>query len=95
MNEDSGGNGPEISLVENLSNGAFSYDVRQNVLEWPSWPAELSDPMAWSAQFIDPLQNSQPSRHLVSSNPIPLSQFSGHPVSSPEASLYIQIEDGT
>lgn len=62
MNRYAGGVRTEVSALENLADATldetFNYGVRHNVLEWPSWPGELSDSMAWSAQFIDPSQYS-------------------------------------
>jgi hypothetical protein len=65
------------NAVDNTLDGAFSYGETQNVLGWQIWPGELSDPMAWSAQFINPSQSSQ---------------FGENPVSGPQIPLYAQIE---
>jgi hypothetical protein len=82
MTGDSAGNGSETSLMENPANNTmdenFSYGVRQNMLAWPVWPGELSDPVAWSAQFIDPSQ---------------ISQFSGNLVSGAQVPFYTQMND--
>jgi hypothetical protein len=47
--------------MDNLVNSAFNQDgncsLRHDASQWQTWPGELSDPMLWSAQFIDPLQN--------------------------------------
>jgi hypothetical protein len=71
---------PSIENVANTLDGAFSssYGVTPNVLEWQIWPGELSDPMAWSAQFINPLQSSQ---------------FDGNPVPGPQIPLFAHIEE--
>jgi hypothetical protein len=53
-------NASEISLLEGLTNDSldevFNYAIRHNGIEWQTWPGELSDLMAWSAQFLDQSQ---------------------------------------
>ncbi|KAG0647505.1 Transcriptional activator acu-15 [Hyphodiscus hymeniophilus] len=66
------------NAVNNTLDGPFSFGETQSVLEWQIWPGELSDPMAWSAQFINPSQSSQ---------------FGGNPVSGPQIPFYAQIKE--
>ncbi len=76
MIEDLVCNGSEMPSMEDVANstldGAFSYGITQNVLEWQIWPGELSDPMSWSAQFINPPQGSNFGDNAVSETQIPL-----------------------
>jgi hypothetical protein len=49
----------EMSFVDNTDHclgAGFDDGGRNTSFEWQSWPGELSDPMAWSAQFLDPSQ---------------------------------------
>lgn len=61
INEGSNDNAPEMSLIDSLSSESFvqtfNYGVSHNGIEWQTWPGELSDPMAWSAQFLYSSQN--------------------------------------
>jgi len=65
------------NVANNTLDGAFSCGVTRNVFEWPIWPGELTDPVAWSAQFINPSQSS-----LFGGNPVSGTQF-----------LFAQIEE--
>lgn len=51
----------ETHAIGNVVDGRFnqSYDcgTRHDTPEWQTWPGDLSDPMSWSAQFIDPPQS--------------------------------------
>jgi len=50
-----------VPFVDRPVHGTVSqsstYSLRHDISEWYTWPGELSDPMSWSAQFIDPSQN--------------------------------------
>ncbi len=52
---------PENLPIEKLSGESpiqsFNYGISHNGIDWQTWPGELSDPIAWSAQFLDPSQN--------------------------------------
>jgi hypothetical protein len=75
---------PENSLIEGLSSDSpvrpFNYGVSHNGIEWQTWPGELSDPIAWSAQFLDPAQNFH---------------FNPAPISSAEMPQYGPVEGNT
>ena len=83
MNKGSNDNAPELSLMDNLSSEAFvqafNYGVSHNAIEWQTWPGELSDPMAWSAQFLHPSQNLGFNSVPISNTEMPqYTQFEGH-----------------
>jgi hypothetical protein len=48
-------------LADQFVNSAFNqncnYSMGHDISDWQTWPGELSDPMSWSAQFIDSSQN--------------------------------------
>lgn len=83
INEGSNDNAPEPSLIDSLASEAFvqtfNYGVSHNGIEWQTWPGELSDPMAWSAQFLNPSQNLGFNSVPIPNAEIPLyTQFEGH-----------------
>ena len=45
-----------IDNTDNFSGAGFGDGVQNTGFEWQAWPGELSEPMAWSAQFLDPSQ---------------------------------------
>ncbi|KUJ10759.1 uncharacterized protein LY89DRAFT_710532 [Mollisia scopiformis] len=55
----------------------FNYGVSHTGIDWQTWPGELSDPMAWSAQFLNPSENVF---------------FNSIPVSDAELPQYTQYE---
>lgn len=81
INGASTSNASEMSLMEGLTKDsldeAFNYAVRHNGIEWQTWPGELSDPMAWSAQFLDQSQNFH---------------FNTVPTSGTDVSRYTQVD---
>lgn len=76
--------GIETHAIGNVVDGTFnqSYDcsTRHDIPEWQAWPGDLSDPMSWSAQFIDPSQSVY---------------FSGAQIAGVETSMYAPVVEDT
>ena len=83
ISESSTSNTSDISLIELIGDSfvqTFNCGVRNNGIDRQTWPGELSDPMAWSAQFLGPPQNFP---------------FNSDPISTAELPPYTQIEGDT
>ena len=42
------------NVLDETFNRGYDCSTRHDIPEWQAWPGDLSDPMSWSAQFIDP-----------------------------------------
>lgn len=68
------------NVVDDAYDQSYGGDARQDIPEWQTWPGDLSDPMSWSAQFIDPSQSVF---------------FSAAQISGVETSMYAPVAEGT